>query len=130
MKIKSVLILSAILFAFGAFSYDAMASNCRNPGSVLLFPYYNTPACRSKQARSNFQECGFSRTVRSEQSNELPFLKCEFNTIECGGITVLLNDFICFEKWGRFFHRAIRESFLVCFWVQTELLNYRFSYIC
>jgi hypothetical protein len=42
MKGKSILILFAALFVLGGFALDAKASACRNPGTVLLFPYYNT----------------------------------------------------------------------------------------
>ena len=42
MKSKSILIVFAALMVLGAFAVDAKASACRNPGSLLLFPYYNT----------------------------------------------------------------------------------------
>jgi len=42
MKGKSILILFAAMVVLGAFAVDVEASACRNPGSLLLFPYYNT----------------------------------------------------------------------------------------
>ena len=42
MKLKGLAILALVFIALGAFSVDASAGACRNPGSVLLFPYYNT----------------------------------------------------------------------------------------
>jgi hypothetical protein len=42
MKLKGLAILALVFIALGAFHVDASASACRNPGSVLMFPYYNT----------------------------------------------------------------------------------------
>lgn len=42
MKFKGLAILALAFLVVGAFSYDASASNCRNPGSLLLFPHFKT----------------------------------------------------------------------------------------
>jgi hypothetical protein len=39
---KGIVILALVCVALGAFAFSADAGACRNPASLLLFPYYNT----------------------------------------------------------------------------------------
>ena len=42
MKFKGLVILALAFLVVGAFSYDASASACRHPASLLLFPHFKT----------------------------------------------------------------------------------------
>lgn len=42
MKFKGLAVLALALLVVGGFAFEASASACRNPGSLLLFPYFDT----------------------------------------------------------------------------------------